>query len=81
MFYLTTHSTHFIYGYVATALGEGLLHYSYSAWPGWTNKLLTHFYRQDMFYLTTHSTHFIDGYVASALGEGLLHYSYSAWPG
>ena len=64
MFYLTTHSTHFIYGYM-----EGRKEMFYLTTHS------THFYfmvtwrhtygkgRQEMFYLTTHSTHFIYGYM------------------
>ena len=58
MFYLTMHSTHFIYGY----MGERNVLF---------NDALNTFYLQlygrerEMFYLTTHSTHFIYGYMAS----------------
>ena len=56
MFYLTTHSTHFIYGYME-GRKEGLF-----------NDTLNTFYlrlygRKEMFYLTMHSTHFIYGYM------------------
>ena len=72
MFYLTTHSTHFIYGYMASAMSvpitvckeqEGFYltthstHYIYSYMEG----------RKEMFYLTMHSTHFIYGYMVSAM--------------
>ena len=54
MFHLTTHSTHFIYGYM-----EGNVLF---------NDVLNTFYlwlygRKKMFYLTTRSTHFIYGYM------------------
>ena len=54
MFYLKTHSTHFIYGYK-----EGIVLF---------NNALNTFYfyiegRKEMFYLMTHSTHFIYGYM------------------
>ena len=53
MFYLTTHSTHFIYGYMASDI--------------WLRTILItrEEGRKEMFYLTTHSTHFIYGYMAS----------------
>ena len=53
MFYLTTHSTHFIYGYMASDI--------------WLRTILIvrKEGRKEMFYLTTHSTHFIYGYMAS----------------
>ena len=54
MFYLTTHSTHFIYGYMA--------------WDKWVNDHSDSERgkegRTELFYLTTHSTHFIYGYMA-----------------
>ena len=50
MFYLTTHSTHFIYGYMASYIWQ-------------YNRPLMKEGRKDMFYLTTHSTHFIYGYM------------------
>ena len=50
MFYLTTHSTHFIYGYMASDI--------------WLRTILI-VREREMFYLTTHSTHFIYGYMAS----------------
>ena len=58
MFDLTTHSTHFIYGYMASVylimshVITGLLR-------------LLNKREREMFYLTTHSTHFIYGYMAS----------------
>ena len=57
MFYLTTHSTHFIYVYME-GRKEGFYLTTHS----------THVYmegRKEMFYLTTHATHFIYGYMAS----------------
>ena len=52
MFYITTHSTHFIYGYMASDI--------------WLRTILIVRERErEMFYLTTHSTHFIYGYMAS----------------
>ena len=53
MFYLTTHSTHFIYGYMVVR--HVVKDHSESEKEG----------RKEMFYLTTHSTHFIYGYMAS----------------
>ena len=58
MFYLTTHSTHFIYGYMGERERNVLF-----------NDALNTFYlrlygrEREMFYLTTHSTHFIYGYM------------------
>ena len=49
MFYLTTHSTHFIYYYMASNMVKD---HSDSK-EG----------RKEMFYLMTHSTHFIYGYM------------------
>ena len=51
MFYLMTHSTHFIYGYMASDI--------------WLRTILIVGRDGEMFYLTTHSTHFIYGYMAS----------------
>ena len=51
MFYLTTHSTHYIYGYMASDI-----------WLR-TNLIVRKEGRKEMFYLTTHSTHFIYGYM------------------
>ena len=53
MFYLTTHSTHFIYGYMASR--HKVKDHSDSEKGE----------REREFYLTTHSTHFIYGYMAS----------------
>ena len=51
MFYLTTYSTHFIYGYMASVI--------YMVKDHSDSK------RKEMFYLMTYSTHFIYGYMAS----------------
>ena len=53
MFYLTTHSEHFIYGYMASDI--------------WLRTILIvrNEREREMIYLTTHSTHFIYGYMAS----------------
>ena len=53
MFYLTTHSTHFIYGYMASDI--------------WLRTILIvrKEREREMFYLTMHSTHFIYSYMAS----------------
>ena len=53
MFYLTTHTTHFIYGYMASDI--------------WLRTILIvrEEREREMFYLTTHSTHFIYSYMAS----------------
>ena len=51
MFYLTTHSTHFIYDYVASDRVKKV-------------RLLNSTGRKEMFYLMTHSTHFIYDYMA-----------------
>ena len=55
MFYLTTNSTHFIYGYIASDI--------------WLRTILIvrKEREREMFYLTTHSTHFIYGYMASGI--------------
>ena len=73
MFYLTMHSTQFIYGYMRQVYGkrkEGNILF---------NDVLNTFYlrlygvrhmvngRKEIFYLTTHSTHFIYGYMASGI--------------
>ena len=53
MFYLMTHSTHFIYGYMVSNI--------------WLRTILIvrKEGRKEMFYLMTHSTHFIYGYMVS----------------
>ena len=51
MFYLMTHSTHFIYGYMASDI--------------WLRTILIVRKEREMFYLMTHSTHFNYGYMAS----------------
>ena len=53
MFYLMMHSTHYIYGYVATDI-----------WIR-TSQIAREEGRKEMFYLMTHSTHFINGYVGT----------------
>ena len=71
MFYLTMHSTHFIYGYMASDMVKD---HSDSEKERERNVLfndaLNTFYlqlygRKERFYLTTHSTHFTYGYMAS----------------
>ena len=54
MFYLTTHSTHFIYG----SMGERNILFNDAL-----NTFYLRFYgrEREIFYLTTHSTHFIYG--------------------
>ena len=59
MFYLMTHSTHFIYSYIVTdkeGRKEGNVLF---------NEVTDKEGRKEMFYLMMHSTHFIYGYVAS----------------
>ena len=53
MFYLMTHSTHFIYGYMAS-----------DTWLR-TILIVRKEREREMLYLMTHSTHFIYGYMAS----------------
>ena len=76
MFYLTTHSTHFIYGYMASDIWLRTImiarkktccrHIGYSCLLTARVLLYAPSHRQrEMFYLTTHSTHFIYGYMAS----------------
>ena len=70
MFHLTTHSTHFIYGYMVSDMWLRTIlivrketccrHMGYSF--RLTARVLLW---KEMFYLTTHSTHFIYGYMAS----------------
>ena len=52
LLYLKTHSTHFIYGYMASDIFMVKDHSDSER-------------RKEMVYLTTHSTHFIYGYMAS----------------
>ena len=68
MFYLTTHSTHFIYGYMERErereremfyLTTHSTHFIYGYMERERER------EREMFYLTTHSTHFIYGYMAS----------------
>ena len=74
MFYLTTHSTHFIYGHLHnSAMKEGnvlfndALNTFYLRLYGVGHMVRDHSdsEREKCFYLTTHSTHFIYGYMAS----------------
>ena len=71
MFYLTTHSTHFIYGYMeGNVLFNDALNTFYFYIEGrkegivlFNNALNTFYFyiegRKELFYLTMHSTHFI----------------------
>ena len=60
MFYLTTHSTHFIYGYMASG------HCKVETKQSKTILLLFNTETEtEMFYLTMHLTYFIYGYMAS----------------
>ena len=54
MFYLMTHSTHFIYTYMAMVTEEGKVSLGR---------------REEVFYLMKHSTHFIYTYMAMATEE------------
>ena len=77
MFYLTTHSTHFIYGYMASGhmVKEGNVLFNdvlntfylrlYGVGPMVKDHSDSERGRKEMFDLTTHSTHFIYGYMAS----------------
>ena len=71
MFYLMTHSTHFIYGYMASDIWlRTILIVRERERNVLFNDALNTFYlrlygRKEMFYLMTHSTHFIYGYMAS----------------
>ena len=72
MFYLMIHSTHFIYGYMASdmvkrereinVLFNDTLNTFYLRLYGIRHMVKR---EREMFYLTTHSTHFIYGYMAS----------------
>ena len=62
-FYLTTHSTHFIFGYMASDIWLNPTD-SEKGNPLPPHRLLLSG-RKETFYLTTHSTHFIYGYMAS----------------
>ena len=63
MFYLTTHSTHFICGYMASDIWlRTILIVREETRYTTTRSTLG---RKEMFYLTTLSTHFIYGYMAS----------------
>ena len=72
MFYLMTHSTHFIYGYMASdkegnVLFNDAFNTFYLRLYGVRHMVKDHSdsRRKEMFYLTMHSTHFIYGYMAS----------------
>ena len=73
MFYLTTHSTHFIYGYMGVrernVLLNDALNTFYLRLYGVRHMVKDHSDSEkgerEMFYLTTHSTHFIYSYMAS----------------
>ena len=74
MFYLTMHSTHFIYGYMVSDIWlrttqivreETRCRYSLQLY-GFEG-------RKEMFYLMTHSTHFIYSYMASKEGNVLFN--------
>ena len=77
MFYLTTHSTHFIYGYIYMYVCMCVYIHTHTYTDDVISEMFylttnsTHFIygymegRKEMFYLTTHSTHFIYGYMAS----------------
>ena len=81
MFHLTTHSTHFIYGYmVLDEMEEGInvlindaLNTFYLVIWCWMydleRKCMIWRERKEMFYLMTHSTHFIYSYMASDVTE------------
>ena len=60
MFYLTTHSTHFIYGYMGVRERNVLFIDALNTFYLW---LYGREREREMFYLTTHSTHFIYGYM------------------
>ena len=71
-FYLTTHSTHFIYGYMErerNVLFNNALNTFYLWLYGVGHMVKDHSDsvrgRKETFYLTTHSTHFIYGYMVS----------------
>ena len=73
MFYLTMHSTYFIYGYMASEIWLRTIlivrkeircrHVGYSF--RLAARVLLYASEREMFYLTTHSTHFIYCYMAS----------------
>ena len=88
MFYLTTHSTHFIYGYMerkGKVLFNNALNTFYLRLYGegerekfYLTTHSTHFIygymerEREMFYLTTHSTHFIYGYMERERGKRFI---------
>ena len=66
MFYLMMHSTHFIYGYMASDIwkeGNVLFNDTLNTFYLWLYGIGHMEGRKEMFYLTTHSTHFIYGYM------------------
>ena len=75
MVYLTTHSTHFIYGYMASDIWYKVRKEGNVLFNDARNTFYLRLYgvghimvkdeRKEMFHLTTHSTHFIYGYMAS----------------
>ena len=79
MFYLTTHWTHFIYGYMERERFYLMMHSTHFIYGYMDrerkvlfNDALNTFYlrlygerEREMLYLTTHSTHFIYGYMVS----------------
>ena len=74
MVYLTTHSTHFIYGYMASDIWYKVRKEGNVLFNDARNTFYLRLYgvghmvkdeRKEMFYLTTHATHFIYGYMAS----------------
>ena len=75
-FYLTTHSTHFIYGYMIIIFLKSLFDVntlSSSSFNGCLGSLREcRNGRKEMFYLTTHSTHFIYGYMVIIIFLNLI---------
>ena len=66
MFYLTTHSTHFIYGYLVSDIWLRTIIWLQCFTEQCTQHILfTVIWLRTMFYWTTHSTHFIYSYMAS----------------
>ena len=66
MFYLTKHSTRFIYVYMASELHE-LFFYLTTHSTRFIYAYMASELHEIFFYLTTHSTHFIYGYKPMAL--------------
>ena len=69
MFYLTTHSTRFIYGYMGERERNVLFNDALNTFYLW----LYGKERERNFYLTTHSTHFIYGYMGETEGNVLFN--------